>query len=112
MICERCGSPTRMQVQAVISAPGNMYHEFTKKNLRDKSVKLLGVLWETAGFICTNPTCQKVTKGYGNYVTNLVEENKFLISKLEELERALANNNKSLALPTTELKPNRPPAFR
>lgn len=74
MKCEKCGSPTRIQVQAVISAPGELYHQFSKKNLRRGDVHLMGVLWETADFICTNEDCQCVTNGYGNYVTRLKQE--------------------------------------
>ena len=74
MKCERCGSDTRIQVQAVISAPSELAHQFSKQNLRRKDVYLMGVLWETADFICTNPECGKVIDGYGNYVTNLKKE--------------------------------------
>jgi len=69
--CQHCGSPTRMQVQAVISAPGELNHQFSKKNLRRADVYLMGVLWETADFICTNPKCQRMVDGYGNYVTKM-----------------------------------------
>ena len=44
---------------------------------------LMGVLWETADFICTNPECRKVLDGYGNYVTNLKKEVERLKSKYE-----------------------------
>lgn len=63
-----------MQVQAVISAPGELAHLFSKQNLRSKDVYLMGVLWETADYICINPDCRKVVNGYGNYVTNLKKE--------------------------------------
>lgn len=74
MKCKRCGSDTRIQVQAVISAPGELAHKFSKQNLRRRDVYLMGVLWETADYICTNPECGKVVDGYGNYVTNLEKE--------------------------------------
>ena len=83
MKCERCGSDTRIQVQAVISAPGELAHQFSKQNLRRKDVYLVGVLWETADFICTNPECGKVVDGYGNYVTNLQKEVDRLKAKYE-----------------------------
>ena len=83
MECDRCGSPTRMQVEAVISAPGELAHRFSKQNLRSKDVYLLGVMWETAGFICTNPKCGKVRDGYMNYVTNLKKEVERLKAKYE-----------------------------
>ena len=44
---------------------------------------LMGVLWETADFICTNPECRKVLDGYGNYVTSLKKEVERLKSKYE-----------------------------
>ena len=74
MKCERCGSDTKMQVHAVISAPGELAHKLSKRNLRKKDVKLLCVLWETANFICLNTTCNNISKGYGNYVSNLEKE--------------------------------------
>ena len=83
-LCERCGGPTQMQVQAVISAPSELEHQFSKQNLRSKDVHLLGVLWETADYICTNPECQYVTNGYGNYVSNLKKENDVLRKALGE----------------------------
>lgn len=82
-VCERCGAPLRMQVQAVLSAPGELTHQFSKSNLRRKDVYLLGVLWETADYICTNPACGKVTDGYGNYVTWLKKEVERLKEKYE-----------------------------
>lgn len=44
---------------------------------------LIGVLWDTADFICTNPKCGKVLDGYGNYVTNLKKEVERLKVKYE-----------------------------
>ena len=38
MKCIHCGSPTRMQVQATISAPGELNHQLSKTNLRRKDV--------------------------------------------------------------------------
>lgn len=84
--CLKCGAPTRMQVQATISAPGDLAHQFSKQNLRRKDVYLLGVNWETADFICTNPKCGSVRDGYGNYVTNLEKEVKRLREMLESRE--------------------------
>lgn len=83
MKCQRCGSATRMQVQATISAPGDLAHKFSKQNLRRKDVYLLGVNWETADFICTNIKCRIVTNGYGNYVSNMEKEIERLQEKYE-----------------------------
>lgn len=81
--CERCGSSVRIQVQAVISAPGEMAYKFSKQNLRRKDAYLLGVLWETMDTICTNSECRTVVNGYGNYVTNLKKEVERLKAKYE-----------------------------
>ncbi len=98
MKCEECGSPTQMQVQAVISAPGDLAHQFTKKNLRRKDVHLMGVLWETADFICTNPECGAIANGYGNYVTELKKE-------VERL-RAMSGAREVLELIAAPMRPD------
>ena len=72
-----------MQVQVVVSAPGELYHLLSKQNIRRKEVYLMAALWETADFICNNQECQHVSKGYGNYVTNLKKEVDRLKSKYE-----------------------------
>lgn len=84
MKCVKCGASTRMQVQAVISAPGELAHELSKRNMRRTDVHLMSVLWETVDFICTNSKCGYVHNGYGNYVSNLKSENERLKSKLKE----------------------------
>lgn len=89
--CPKCGSDTRIQVQAVISAPGELAHQFSKKNLRRKDVHLMGVLWETMSSICTNEKCQHVTDSYGNYITKLEYENKRLKKENERLKIELSN---------------------
>lgn len=71
-----------MQVQAVVSAPGELAHQLSKRNLRRKDVHLMGVLWETADFICTSEQCRHVQDGYGNYVTKLQK-------RVDELEAQL-----------------------
>lgn len=78
--CLRCGSETRMHVNAVISAPAELLYEFSKSNLRRRDVYLIGVKWDTTDFICTNPRCNTVTNGYGNYVSNLEKE----VARLKE----------------------------
>jgi hypothetical protein len=83
MNCEFCGSPTRMQVKATISAPGEFAYNLSKKNFRRSDVYLMSVSWETADFICTNPKCRRVNGGYGNYVSNLEKEVKRLKEKYE-----------------------------
>lgn len=76
-----------MQVQAVIQAPGELAHQFSKTNLRRKDVFLQGVLWETADFICNNPHCHHlVLDGYGNYVTNLAKRVKEIEDELLTLK--------------------------
>ncbi len=46
----------------------------------------MGVLWETADFICTNPECGRVTDGYGNYVSRLTKDEKRLNAMDKMLE--------------------------
>jgi len=70
--CERCGRKTIMQVQAVISAPGDLENRFTKANLRRKDVHLIGCLWDQARFICDS--CGHVSGGAKNYITQLENE--------------------------------------
>ena len=91
MECEKCGSPTTMQVQAVVSAPGDLYHRLSKQNLRKKEVYLMGVLWDTADFICDNPKCQHVTKGFGNYVTNLKKDVERLNAEKQQIASDFVN---------------------
>ncbi len=83
-----------MQVQAVISAPGELAHRFSKQNLRRKDVYLMGVLWETADFICTNPECRNVLNGYGNYVTNLKRE----VERLRRVRDAVTTEGENMEL--------------
>lgn len=85
MKCEKCGSETRMQVQLSISAPGACYRKLSKQVFRGKDVQVLGANWETADFICTNPTCGHVRDGYGNYVTNLEKRNEALEAEIASL---------------------------
>lgn len=61
--CEKCGAETRMQVKAIISAPGSLTNQLSKTNLRKKEVYLMGVLWETADYICTNSDCGYIRLG-------------------------------------------------
>jgi len=84
--CTKCGSPTTIQGQVVLSAPSQYYHNFTKSNLRRKGVYLMGCLWETFDFICTNPKCGHTVGRYGNYVTSIKKENEALKARIRELE--------------------------
>lgn len=86
MRCDKCGSPTRMQVQVTVSAPGERYHRLAKQVFRRKDVELLGANWETADFICTNPQCQHVRDGYGNYVTGLEKQSRELAAEVAQLK--------------------------
>lgn len=63
-----------MTVQVCLVAPGSMYHQLSKANLRKKGVYLQGVLWETADFFCKDPKCGAVNMGYGNRVSNMEKE--------------------------------------
>lgn len=86
MKCPQCDGSMRMQVQAVVSAPADLSHNFTKQNLRRSDVHVMGVLWETADYICENAQCGYVINGYGNYVTGLKKENEGLRAALAAKE--------------------------
>mgnify|MGYP000704705494 CR=1 FL=1 len=94
--CQKCGSLTRVQVLASISAPGELSHQFSKSNLRRADVWLMGVNWETADYICTNDMCRHVTNGYGNYVTRLKNEREGLIEKAEDYLEKCGKNGLSM----------------
>ena len=61
-----------------VCAPTTMLHNFSKQNIQNKNFTIMGVMWETADFLCENQKCRHVTNGYGNYVTNLKKENEKL----------------------------------
>jgi hypothetical protein len=82
MQCPKCNSSTVMQVQLMLQAPGECSQNLSKKALRRKDVHVMGVLWETADYVCTNPQCGHVLDGYGNYVTNLAKANESLRQQL------------------------------
>lgn len=71
-----------MQVNVSVQAPGELYHHLPKRSYRRGDVQVLGVLWETADFICTK-CCSLVIDGYGNYVTRLQKEVKRLTETYE-----------------------------
>lgn len=83
--CPRCGGPTDIMVQAVIVAPSELYHKFSKQMMRRKDVHFNGVLWETTDFICRTPGCLYASRGYGNYVTNLKAQNDLQSIAIKEL---------------------------
>lgn len=84
--CVKCGGDVKMMVQMTIVAPGELFHNFTKANLRRKDVHSMGVNWGAADFLCQNPKCGYVDDGFGNYVKNLVKENEELKKKIKEIE--------------------------
>lgn len=89
--CERCGSTTRAMGNIKISIPSEFVYNLSKKNIRSKEFRIMGALWETFDFICTNVSCGKVTDGYGNYVTNLQKENERLKLEVEKLSLDKSN---------------------
>lgn len=80
--CPHCGGHGRIQVQAVIEAPAELAHQFSKQNMRRADVFFRGVLWETMSFFCGNSACGRVVDSYGNYVTGLEK-------RVKELEATL-----------------------
>lgn len=56
--CPKCSQDTwMMNVYVHITAPAEMNHRFSKKNMRDACVKFAAVLWETTSFWCSNSKC-------------------------------------------------------
>ena len=51
-----------------------MEYHFSKKNIRSKDFKVLGVNWETTNHYCENDNCRNMVLGYGNYVNNLKKD--------------------------------------
>lgn len=72
--CKKCGSPCIVQVQVLLSLPGDLAYRFNKTALRRKDVEIWACSWETMDCICTNDNCRYVLNGYGNYVTRLRKE--------------------------------------
>ena len=85
--CEKCGSDTKVMVQMSVCAPSEMMYDFSKKNMSKKDFKVLGVLRETADYLCTNNDCGHISNGYGNYVTNLKKENDRLKEELKKYKK-------------------------
>ena len=74
----------RMMVQATISAPSDLAHQFSKQMMRRSDVYFMGVNWETADHLCA--VHGLVIDGFGNYVTRLE-------AKVAELEALLAEKD-------------------
>jgi len=126
LTCQHCGSKGRIMVQTVITAPSDLFRQFSKKHLRSKDVQTHGTLWETCDFICGNEACGRVTKGYGNYVTKLEKRVKELeatlaTAKNQELDAELIEGKarvrfepwaESKMLPPLELCPDFPGSYK
>lgn len=55
IICKKCGSTNLgVMFDITVSAPIEYYHNFSKKAMQDKSVKLWGADWGKADIICND----------------------------------------------------------
>ena len=52
MKCPKCNGKVEMMVDVTILAPSEMENLFSKKNLRDKDVKIYAVNWPRARYFC------------------------------------------------------------
>ncbi len=53
--CKKCGSSNILVIAEVtISMPVNNFHNLTKKAISSRGVRLWGVDWEKASFVCGN----------------------------------------------------------
>jgi hypothetical protein len=56
--CPKCKKNTwHFNVYLHITAPGEMYHQLSKRNLRKQEVKIEAALWETTSWWCSNYKC-------------------------------------------------------
>jgi hypothetical protein len=58
MNCPKCGSYVEMMVQVTMLIPAEFESLLSKKNLRDKRVKLYAANWERASYFCRNNACR------------------------------------------------------
>lgn len=57
MKCEKCKKGTLRQiVNVVVDAPADC-HNLSKKGIRSKKVKIMGVIWDRATWYCTADGC-------------------------------------------------------
>lgn len=62
--CPKCKQMTwNINVYLHVTAPGEMYHNFSKTNLRSKDVRIAAAIWETASWWCHNSKCCHYERG-------------------------------------------------
>ena len=84
--CSQCQSTNaRILGQLYMSAPADLYRNFSKCPLRSKDVRIEGVSWETFSFICQD--CGHSTNGLKTYIDGLKD-------KIQELETQLKERQK------------------
>ena len=97
--CPKCGSSMRMQVNACISAPSDLMHDFKKTNLRRKDVYFMGVFWETATHICSNEKCKNVIDGYINWIDEMKVQNEVMKEALQKIHELAHDVSTGPAVP-------------
>jgi len=58
MECPKCGSSVEIMVDVTMLIPAEMEANLSKKNIRDKRVKLYAANWERAAYFCKNGECR------------------------------------------------------
>lgn len=91
MFCPNCKGPITIQVQNIISLPGNLINKLSKKAIRKKEVQLTGTDWNNANYICNDPKCGFVYFPLGNHIKKL-EKHSEIVYELYELIEAHEGN--------------------
>ena len=53
IVCPKCGAPVRAMLTLIVSIPGEMWGNITKRNIAKKEFELWGANWDTAFIKCT-----------------------------------------------------------
>jgi hypothetical protein len=65
-----------MNVYLHITAPGEFYHQLSKKNFRRKELRIEAALWETTSWWCSNSRCMHHIDGLKRVRLQDIEEEK------------------------------------
>ena len=64
--------------------PSALMGALTAENLKNATVRVVGVNWETFDFMCSSEACRHHEHAYGNYISRLEDENKMLHQRMKE----------------------------
>lgn len=54
----KCGDELRMMADITITMPSSLESQLSKKNFRQKSVRIYAANWSNAFYYCENPGCR------------------------------------------------------